>query len=403
MIAASMPRSGYTRGLSATLKRPMTRPFPTAKIGFLGGGQLVRMTLPAAARLGCEIHVLDPDPQCPANALAHRFSCGSLNDPTALRALVEANDITTYEIEAVDTTTLLTLEAEGHRILPSPRTVATIQDKLRQKEAFAEAGLATAPFVPCDEPSVDALLAFGAPLVQKARRGGYDGKGVAVFTDIIREDAILPVPSLLEAHVDFSHELAVMVARTPRGQTVCYPVVEMVFDPAANLLDTLLAPARIPAATAEAAQALALAAVEALGGVGLFGVELFLTREGTLLLNEVAPRSHNSGHWTAEACLTSQFEQHLRAILDLPLGSPEQLRPAAMLNLVAGADASGPATVTGLEEALAVPGCTVHLYGKAAARPFRKMGHATILGPTPAAALEAAKSLRAALRFGEKQ
>ena len=381
----------------------MTRPFPTAKIGFLGGGQLVRMTLPAAARLGCEIHVLDPDPQCPASALAHRFSCGALDDPAALRALVEANDITTYEIEAVDTTTLLTLEAEGHCILPSPRTVATIQDKLKQKEAFAEAGLATAPFVPCDEPSVDALLAFGAPLVQKARRGGYDGKGVSVFTDLIREDAILPVPSLLEAHVDFSHELAVMVARTPRGETVCYPVVEMVFDPAANLLDTLLAPARIPAATAEAAQALALSAVEALGGVGLFGVELFLTRDGSLLLNEVAPRSHNSGHWTAEACLTSQFEQHLRAILDLPLGSPEQLKPAAMLNLVAGAQARGPATITGLETALAVPGCTVHLYGKAEARPFRKMGHATVLASSPAAALEAAQNLRNALRFGEPE
>jgi len=303
----------------------------------------------------------------------------------------------------VDTTTLLTLEAEGHCILPSPRTVATIQDKLKQKEAFAEAGLATAPFVPCDEPSVDALLAFGAPLVQKARRGGYDGKGVSVFTDLIREDAILPVPSLLEAHVDFSHELAVMVARTPRGETVCYPVVEMVFDPAANLLDTLLAPARIPAATAEAAQALALSAVEALGGVGLFGVELFLTRDGSLLLNEVAPRSHNSGHWTAEACLTSQFEQHLRAILDLPLGSPEQLKPAAMLNLVAGAQARGPATITGLEAALAVPGCTVHLYGKAEARPFRKMGHATVLASSPAAALEAAQNLRNALRFGEPE
>ena len=141
----------------------MTRPFPTAKIGFLGGGQLVRMTLPAAARLGCEIHVLDPDPQCPASALAHRFSRGALDDPAALRALVEANDVTTYEIEAVDTTTLLTLEAEGHCIWPSPRTVATIQDKLKQKEAFVEAGLATAPFVRCDEPSVCLLYTSPSP------------------------------------------------------------------------------------------------------------------------------------------------------------------------------------------------------------------------------------------------
>ena len=380
----------------------MTRPFPTAKIGFLGGGQLVRMTLPAAARLGCEIHVLDPDPQCPASALAHRFTRGALDDPTALRALVEANDVTTYEIEAVDTTTLQTLEAEGHCIWPSPRTVATIQDKLKQKEAFVEAGLATAPFVRCDEPSVDTLLAFGAPLVQKARRGGYDGKGVAVFTDIIREEAILPIPSCWRP-TSISPTSSRSWWPALREERVCYPVVEMVFDPTANLLDTLLAPARIPEVTAEAAQRLALAAVEALGGVGLFGVELFLTREGSLLLNEVAPRSHNSGHWTAEACLTSQFEQHLRAILDLPLGSPEQLRPAAMLNLVAEAGAFGPATITGLEAALAVPGCTVHLYGKAEARPFRKMGHATFLASSPAAALEAAQNLRTALRFGEPE
>ena len=379
----------------------MQRPFPTAKIGFLGGGQLARMTLPAAARLGCEIHVLDPDPKCPAAALAQRFSCGSLTDPTALRALVEANDVTTYEIEAVDTEILKQLEAEGHKILPSPKTVATIQDKLIQKQAFAAANLPTAPFVAADSPDVDALLAFGAPLVQKARRGGYDGKGVVVFTDIIREDRILPVPSVLEAHVDFSHELAVMVARSPRGETACYPVVEMVFDAEANLLDTLLAPARVPEAVARAAQALALDAVRALDGAGLFGVELFLTREGDLLLNEVAPRSHNSGHWTTEACLTSQFEQHLRAILDLPLGSTTQLRPAAMLNLVAGPKAQGAATLSGLETALATPGCTVHLYGKAEARPFRKMGHATLLSESPEAALAAAQGLRDVLRFGE--
>lgn len=379
----------------------MQRPFPTAKIGFLGGGQLARMTLPAAARLGCEIHVLDPDAQCPSAALAQRFSCGSLTDPTALRALVEANEITTYEIEAVDTEILKQLEAEGHKILPSPKTVAIIQDKLTQKQAFAAANLPTAPFVAADSPDVDALLAFGAPLVQKARRGGYDGKGVVVFTDIIREDRILPVPSVLEAHVDFSHELAVMVARSPRGETACYPVVEMVFDAEANLLDTLLAPARVPEAVARAAQALALDAVRALDGVGLFGVELFLTREGDLLLNEVAPRSHNSGHWTNEACLTSQFEQHLRAILDLPLGSTTQLRPAAMLNLVAGPKAQGAATLSGLETALATPGCTVHLYGKAEARPFRKMGHATLLSESSEAALAAAQGLRDVLRFGE--
>jgi Phosphoribosylaminoimidazole carboxylase (NCAIR synthetase) len=237
--------------------------------------------------------------------------------------------------------------------------------------------------------------------VQKARRGGYDGKGVVVFTDIIREDRILPVPSVLEAHVDFSHELAVMVARSPRGETACYPVVEMVFDAEANLLDTLLAPARVPEPIARAAQALALDAVRALEGVGLFGVELFLTREGELLLNEVAPRSHNSGHWTNEACLTSQFEQHLRAILDLPLGATTQLRPAAMLNLVAGAEAQGAATLTGLEAALATPGCTVHLYGKAEARPFRKMGHATVLAESGDAALATAQGLRDVLRFGE--
>ncbi|MBK1730468.1 5-(carboxyamino)imidazole ribonucleotide synthase [Thiococcus pfennigii] len=372
-------------------------PFPIARVGIIGGGQLGRMLVKPAKRLGCTCVVLDPTPNSPAGQVAGHQIVGHYHDPAKLRELVSVCDVTTYDIEDVDTDTLMALEREGHRIYPQPGVLAVVQDKLRQKERLAEAGIATAAFVAMDRPDPAAFAAFGYPLVQKARRGGYDGRGVVVMAGADAYCEHLPVPSLLERFVEADKEIAVLVAQSRDGERRAYPVVEMCFRPGENILDLLLAPARIPAEVAAAAQRLACRAVEAIGGVGIFGVEMFLTRAGDLLVNEVAPRTHNSGHYTIEACLTDQFEQHLRAILDLPLGATDQLSPAAMINLLGAPGRTGRPIIRGLAAALAIPGVSVHLYGKATTQPYRKMGHVTILDPDIEEARRKAERVRALL------
>jgi 5-(carboxyamino)imidazole ribonucleotide synthase len=358
---------------------PDSYPYPVARIGIIGGGQLGRMMVRAAKKLGCTCCVLDPQPNSPAGQLSGHQIVGNYHDPAALRELVEACDVTTFDLEDIDTAVLAALADEGHRIFPSPALLAGVQDKLRQKQVLAAAGIATAPFDQMEHPDPAQCARFGYPLVQKARRGGYDGRGVQVMRGPPDFDRHLPVKSLIERFVDADKELAVMIARGQDGDVRCYPPVEMCFRGEQNILDMLLAPARIDRATAEAAQALAVRTVEALDGVGIFGVELFLTTDGELLVNEIAPRTHNSGHYTIEACLTDQFEQHLRAITGLPLGSTELLCPAAMINLLGAEGHSGRPVIRGLRAALAIPGVSVHIYGKTASRPHRKMGHVTVL------------------------
>lgn len=377
----------------------MSRRSPIARLGIIGGGQLARMMIPAATQLGCEVVILDPTPDSPAGQLASAQIVAAFDDADSLRALAEGCDLTTFDIETIATEPLQRLAEAGHVILPSPDLLAVIQDKLMQKQRLLDAGIPTSAFVALDEPDAASMVEFGLPLVQKARRGGYDGRGVAVFTDAVIEDRVLPVPSLLERYVDFRCELAVMVARSREGETRSYPVVEMVFDDRANVLDLLLAPARIDSEVAMRAQRLAEQTVTALDGVGMFGVELFLTRSGELLVNEVAPRTHNSGHWTIEACRTSQFEQHLRAIVGLPLGDTTQHSPAVMLNLLGEANAGGAVVIEGLDDALALPGVAVHLYGKQAVRPYRKMGHVTITAADLDTALALAAQVRGTLRI----
>jgi len=374
-----------------------SRTLPVARLGIIGGGQLARMLVPEAARLGCETVVLDPTPASPGGELATRQIEGTFDDAGRLRELVSGCTVTTYEIETIDTDALRVLEAEGHRIIPAPAVLAVIQDKLLQKERLAAAGIPVPEFRALDEPDPMAMAAFGLPLVQKARRGGYDGRGVAVFTDVVIEEQVLPGPSMVERYIDYRCELAVLVARGGDGETRSWPVVEMVFDDRANVLDLLLAPARIEPELAELARSLAIGAVEALEGVGVFGVELFLTRSGELLVNEIAPRTHNSGHWTIEACRTSQFEQQVRAVAGLPLGDTTQHSPAVIVNLLGAEDALGTPVIEGLDEVLALPGVAVHLYGKREVRPFRKMGHVTITAPTLDEALDHARRVRETL------
>jgi 5-(carboxyamino)imidazole ribonucleotide synthase len=354
-------------------------PYPVARIGIIGGGQLGRMLVTAVKKLGCSAVVLDPTPGSPAGQVAGHQIVGDYHDAASLRELANSSDVTTFEVEDIDTEVLQELESEGCRIHPSPSLLAEIQDKLRQKRLLRKAGIPTAGFVEAGQPSAAAFADFGYPLVQKARRGGYDGRGVAILHGEEHLGRLLPVPSLLERFVPAEKELAVIVARGLDGQTVSYPVVEMTFRSDANILDTLLAPARIDPDTARRAQALGVRTVEALGGVGVFGIEMFLAVDGELLVNEVAPRTHNSGHFTIEACITDQFEQHLRAITGLPLGSTDLLMPAAMINLLGAEGHTGRPLIRGLAAALAVPGVSVHIYGKAATRPNRKMGHVTVL------------------------
>lgn len=369
-------------------------PYPVARIGIIGGGQLGRMMVMAAQRLGCSCAVLDPTPGSPAGQVAGHQIVGDYHDPAKLRELAEACDVTTFDIEDIDTETLIELEREGCRIHPDPRMLGVIQDKLTQKEALAAAGIPTAPFRPMPQPDAAAFAAFGYPLVQKARRGGYDGRGVVVMKRPEDFAGHLPVPSLVERFVPTVKEVAVLVARGLDGDCRCYPPVEMCFRPGENVLELLLAPADLTPEVAAAAEALARQTVEALRGVGIFGIEMFLTEAGELLVNEVAPRTHNSGHHTIEANITDQFEQHLRAILGLPLGATDQLSPAAMVNLLGAPGHRGRPVIKGLAAALAIPGVGVHIYGKAATTPFRKMGHVTVLDPDIEEARRKAEQVR---------
>lgn len=380
-----------------------TYPFPLGRIGIIGGGQLGRMMVRKATQLGFSAIVLDPTPNSPAGQVAGHQIVGDFFDPVKLRELAELSDVTTFDIETIDSRILEKLLDEGHRILPSPHLLAIIQNKLSQKQLLADKDIATGRFVELAQPTAEALAEFGYPLVQKAQCGGYDGRGVEIFHDDSEPDRILPVPSLLEEFIDCEKELAVMVARGLDGDIKVYPAVEMLFDTRANILDMLLAPARISPAQTQAAQDLAVATIEAIEGVGVFGIELFLARDGRLLVNEIAPRTHNSGHYTIEASVTDQFEQHVRAITGLPLGSTEQIRPAVMINLLGEPGWSGRTVVDGLDAALAIPGVAVHIYGKAESRPMRKMGHVTVIDTDIESARDKARLVREVLKIrGER-
>lgn len=369
-------------------------PFPVARIGIIGGGQLGRMMVKAAKRLGCTCVVLDPVPGSPAGQVAGHQIVGGYHDAAKVRELAETCDVVTFDLEDIETETLIELEHEGKRILPSPQLLAIIQDKLTQKQLMHDAEIPTAEFIATYTPDEETFAAFGYPLVQKARRGGYDGRGVAVMKSAADFAAHLPVPSLIERFIPAAKELAVLVGRGQNGECRCYPTVEMIFRSSDNILDMLLVPADLDPEIDAAARQLGIRTVQATHGVGVFGVEMFLTADKQLLVNEVAPRTHNSGHFTIEACMTDQFEQHLRAVLGLPLGATDLLTPAAMINLLGEPNSQGRPVINGLGAALAIPGVCVHFYGKASTKPMRKMGHVTVLDHDIQAAKEKAHQVR---------
>lgn len=373
-------------------------PYPIKRIGIIGGGQLGKMSALAAKQMGFYVTVLDATPKCPAAHIANAQIVGDLYDANKLRQLAKASDVLTYEIEHIDAQTLKSLDEEGYTIYPSPAVLEIIQDKLKQKQVLAQHGVPVPRFEMAEELTADRHF----PVVQKARMGGYDGKGVVVLKSPLDMANALQTPYMLEELIDFTKELAIIIARTPTGEVACYPVVEMVFDDKTNICDIVAAPAKIDDAIMEKARQIALHAVEALDGVGIFGVEMFLTSDGQILVNEIAPRPHNSGHYTIEACVTSQFEQLIRVISGLPLGSCELLRPAAMLNLLGEDGYTGEPVIENLHQALAIPGLSFHLYDKATTRPFRKMGHITILDDDLDLAINKIKFIKNTLKIKGK-
>jgi phosphoribosylaminoimidazole carboxylase len=360
-------------------------------IGGLGGGQLGRMLASAAHDLGMRIAVLDPDRAAPAGQVADRHVHGDFRDPERIHELAVGCDILTVEIEHVNADTLDTLAQQGVPVHPTPHALRLIQDKLLQKRHLAEHGIPVAPFA--DAPDEAALSAaaerFGLPLLLKSRLLAYDGRGNALvqshnaLTGAVAALGGLARGLYVEQLVPFERELAVMVARGLDGALAVYPVVETLHCD--NILRQVIAPAPIPEATQQAARDIARRAVAAFEGAGIFGVELFLLPDGSVLVNEIAPRPHNSGHYTIEACATSQFEQHLRAILGLPLGDTAlKVGAAAMVNVLGAGDGLLEETLRPIERALAVPGAAIHWYGKSTVRGQRKMGHITLTAATAA-------------------
>lgn len=346
----------------------------------LGGGQLGRMFIQEAMNYGVKIHCLDADPRAPCASVADSFTVGKLTDFDAVMAFGADKDVVTVEIEHINVEALTQLEKQGKKVFPQPRVLGIVQDKGLQKEFYTKHGLPTAPFSLVENRAELIALNPQLPFALKLRKGGYDGKGVQIIREAKDLETAFDAPCVVEELVPFTKELAVIVARNEHGETAVYPTVECEFSPTANLVEFLFSPADVGADIEKRATEIALAVIDQLEMVGLLAVELFLTADGTILINEIAPRPHNSGHHTIECAITSQFEQHMRSIINAPLGSTDLVSPGVMINLLGEPGFEGEARYSGLSEVMAKKGVKVHLYGKAITKPFRKMGHVTIYG-----------------------
>lgn len=356
----------------------MKRIFGNNRIGILGGGQLGRMLIQQGIDWNLPFSVLDPDANAPCSGIAD-FKQGKLTDYDAVINFGMPLDIITIEIENVNTDALKELEKQGKKVFPQPHIIELIQDKRTQKNFYLDQAIPTADFLLTANRDEVARHGKFLPGVHKLGREGYDGRGVQVLRGEKDLSKAFDAPGVLEKLIDFEKEISVIVARNERGDIVSYPAVEMVFHPVANLVEYLFSPAQIDKSIGLRADAIARETIQKLNMVGLLAVEMFVTREGNVLVNEIAPRPHNSGHHTIEANVTSQYEQHLRAILGVPLGDTTALGPAAMVNLLGEEGSTGLARYEGFEEVLAMSGVYIHLYGKTMTKPFRKMGHVTIV------------------------
>ena len=351
------------------------------KLGILGGGQLGKMMLYSTRKFDIRTKVLDPSPEAPAQYGANEFQVGSLQDYDTVMAFAADCDTVCIEIEAVNVQALRDLRAQGKKVHPNPDSLELIQDKTKQKQFYADHNIPTSRFE-----MVSGKAEFEAardrwpiPFVWKAATGGYDGFGVVVCRSEKDVQHIPDAPGMLEAFVDFELEVSVIVARNESGEVKTFPVADQEFHPTANQVEYVLCPTVLDETMQQKANDIAIRTAEAYDICGLLAVELFVTADGEILVNEVAPRPHNSGHHTIEACYTSQFEQHVRAVLDLPLGSTELKAAGVMANLVGAEGYSGDVVYQGYDELLGEPGVNIHIYGKAQTRPFRKMGHVTVV------------------------
>ncbi|MGV3599397.1 MAG: 5-(carboxyamino)imidazole ribonucleotide synthase [Bacteroidota bacterium] len=376
------------------------------RIGIIGGGQLGKMLIEAAQPLNIYCNILENDAHAPASRIADEQIVGHLTSGDKIRQLADVSDVLTYEIEHVGVDTLHKLEAEGKLIIPSPKILEIIKDKGLQKQFYAANNIPTAPFVLVDTPADwhDALTKSGfTKFAAKSRTDGYDGKGVALCNaaDILSGATPIPFnsPCMLEQFVECEKELSVIVARDREGKTTTFPLVEMEFDPIANLVEYLACPAQVSTQIETEARRIATLTIEKMQGIGIFAVEMFLDKAGNILVNEVAPRPHNSGHHTIEACYTSQYEQLLRILVGLPLGDTTLIQPAVMLNLLGAEGFSGKYRLSGIEEVMTLPGVYIHLYNKKESRPMRKMGHVSIIAPTLEEAKQKATFVKNTLTF----
>lgn len=370
------------------------------KLGILGGGQLGKMLLAEARKFDIQIYILDPSKDAPSQFGASQFFTGDLMDYTAVYEFGKKVNLLTIEIENVNLDALDKLEAEGLPVFPSPKTLRLIQNKGVQKDFYVANSIPTSKhkrFENLDslKSAIDSLT---LPFVWKCTQFGYDGNGVKVVRSNSDLDNLPNVECIAEEMIPFKNELAVIVARSASGEISTYPVVEMEFHPEANQVEYVLCPARIEEKVALKAREIALKVSEAFNHVGLLAVEMFQTDNDEILVNEVAPRPHNSGHHTIEASYTSQFENHLRAILNLPLGNTASKVAGIMVNLVGEEGFSGPVTYQNIEKIMAIDGVTPHIYGKRETRPFRKMGHVTIVNEDMAEARKIAEEVKNSIR-----
>jgi 5-(carboxyamino)imidazole ribonucleotide synthase len=348
------------------------------KLGILGGGQLGRMLIQSGMDLNIPFAVLDPDAHAPCSTISE-FVLGKLTDFDTVVKFGSSCEIITIEIENVNTSALKELVKKGKKVFPQPEVIELIQDKRTQKIFYRDHGIPTAEFVLVENAADVRRHAPFLPAVNKLGREGYDGRGVQVMEKEVDLSKAFDAPGLLEKLIPFEKEIAVIVARNVSGEVQTFPAVEMVFHPVQNLVEYLFAPVSLSESIQRVADDIARNIIQKLEMVGILAVEMFVTRDGRVLVNEIAPRPHNSGHQTIEANFTSQYEQHLRAILNLPLGDTRQILPSAMVNLLGEPGFEGLAKYEGLDDIMKVPGVHVHLYGKRITKPFRKMGHVTIL------------------------
>lgn len=376
------------------------------KLGILGGGQLGKMLLTETRKYDIATSVLDPSADAPCRIGSNTFVQGSLKDFETVYNFGKGVNVLTIEIEHVNVDALERLQSEGLEVHPRPQMLRIIQNKAKQKQFYADNNIPTSRFqVFSGKREVLEAIESGSwqpPFVWKSTEGGYDGFGVAVVRTKVDISQIGEGPGIIEAFVPFEKELSVIVARNPSGETATYPVVEMEFHPTANQVEYVLCPSEISKEFAEKARNIALLTAEAFKLTGILAVEMFLTSNGEILVNECAPRTHNSGHLTIENNYTSQFEQHLRAVLNMPLGSTALKTPAVMANLVGAEGHSGKVVYEGYQDLLHMPGVNIHIYGKRETRPFRKMGHVTAIAPTLAEARMLAEKAKDGIRVISK-